>query len=421
MADLLRKIYLPSSQTTKTSLKSEFIVADLPQKLGDWLKSVGLQFNPFDSKYLDAGADSQLPAYLVGHNSFAAIWQDQASFVFAPTGGGKTAFRVRLARACRVGQDGRRIFPIVYKIPSQSQLGTPRPILEQHLQFINQAAALELLLTLAYQPARYFDLPAKTRRSVRSLLALNLAETLPTLLAQLADKGNLRPLVDLFDPTAERLLTPPEPRQIRELCASLSQALVEKPARLKYSAPGRFEELLDLLQGVFNYQAIYILIDGVDGYIEAMLKPQVSLELLKPLLNETTPWANRQIYTKYFLPTEFASLITAQDLLFPGEATNPKLVDINWTRAMLLELLEGRLRVASQGLFGSLDAISSPALHGLIQEELITTARALLPREVLVLAERLLLEHVRRSEQPGLLEPGDLEATKSWYEQIVRD
>jgi hypothetical protein len=414
MTNLLRMIYRPTLPQ-----KKEDEAEELPKKLDDWLESVGLQFNPFDSRYLDAGADSQLPAYLVGHDSFAAIWRDQSSFVFAPTGGGKTAFRVRLARACRVGQDGRRIFPIVYKMPSQTHLGTPRPTLEQHLQFINRAAAFELLLTLAYQPARYFELEAKIQKVVCELLSTNLAGTLTNLLAQLADKGNLRPLVDLFDPTAERLLTLPDPRYVRELCASLSQTLAQKPAETKKSSTGHFEELLTLLKEVFRYQAVYVLIDGVDGHVEAATKPQISLSLLRPLLKETAAWANQQIYAKYFLPTEFAPSISADELLFPGEATELKFVSINWTRTMLLELLQGRLRVASQGLFNSLDAISSPALHGIIQEELITTSRALLPREVLVLAERLLLEHVRRAEKPGLLEPADFETAKSWYEQNV--
>lgn len=386
-----------------------------------WLKDLGLHFNPFDLTYLDAGEDPQLPAYLIGHESFTAIWQDRTSFVFAPVGGGKTAFRVRLARACRVGQDGRRIFPVIYKMPSPTRFDLETPNLERHLTYINQAIAQELLLTLAYDPERFLDFETGVRTKIYKLLTANLPFNLENYLQQLSDKGTLMPLVKLFDRTAERLFTLPHPDEIRNFCKRLievsqTSAILDDSENEK-EASERFEELVEFLKGTLGYESIYILVDGVDAYIEAITRPQLSVDLLKPLLNETRPWATKKIYVKYFLPTEFDTLITLGALSFPGERIPIDIVRVNWTLPMLEELIQERLRVASKGIYSNLDAICSPELHGVIQTELILEARARIPREVLTLAAYLLQARFRRTRTPGLIERIDFEAAKQRYDE----
>ena len=386
-----------------------------------WLKDLGLHFNPFDLVYLDAGEDPQLPTYLIGHKSFAAIWQDQTSFVFAPVGGGKTAFRVRLARACRVGQDGRRVFPVIYKMPSPARFDHKNPTLEVHLAYINQAIAQELLLTLAYNPRRFFDLESKLQTKIYELLVVNLPFDLDNYLQQLLDKGTLMPLVELFDRTAERLFTLPHPEEIQNFCKGLvaaSQAASgQTNSNRKKSAFKRFAGLIQFLKDKLKYEAIYILVDGVDAYIEAVTKPQYSIELLKPLLNQTEPWAVKKIFVKYFLPSEFDQLITLRDLSFPGEQTRVDIVRVNWTQSMLEELIQERLRVASKGLYSSLDAICSPDLHGEIQSNLILAARVRIPREVLTLAAYLLQACFRRTQAPGRIEQIDFDVARRRYDE----
>ncbi len=97
----------------KIMLSPQETLDPLKNKLQEWLSQLGLSLNPFE--YIDFGKDPLIPFYLIDHNQFESVSGDQPSFVFAPAGGGKTAFRVRLARECRAGSNGRRIFPIVYK------------------------------------------------------------------------------------------------------------------------------------------------------------------------------------------------------------------------------------------------------------------------------------------------------------------
>ncbi len=380
-----------------------------------WLIQFGLKFNPFDSRFLDAGVDPQLSAYLVGHEAFVAIWGNWPSFVFAPVGGGKSAFRVRLARACRVGQDGRRIFPVIYKSPGPGDFETWPPTLNEHLYFLNQAIAVELLLELAYRPWHYLKLNRKTRQAVRHHLEANLVVSLEYLLAQLEEAGNLSPLIEDFDPTAAQLLNPPDAASIRRLCADLRALSPESPdsnPALQHSSPLlRFQTLTQLIKESLDYEAIYLLIDGVDAYVESANNPQASVLLIQSLLDQTHKWAGEQVYAKYFLSSELEPLILAASS--PALTKIAKPTKITWTTEMLIEVLQKRLQVASQGMFNSLDAISSPDLRG-TEAKLVRIAKPL-PREVLVLAERMLVEHIRSAESTDKLKRADLKAASKWY------
>jgi hypothetical protein len=371
-----------------------------------WLKQIGLRFNPF--WILEAGDDPWVPAYLVGHEAFATIWGDWPSFVFAAAGGGKTAFRVRLARACRVGQDGRRLFPIVYKVPSPAALGGLPPTLEAHLGALSQATALELLLRLVYQPTRFHKLDERGQQTVRRYLDENLPGPLDHFLAQLDTAGDLTPLTVKFDPTAEHLLNPPGPSSVRQLCVALSRLPPAPPERR--GAPARFTALLELILARLNFEAVYLLVDGVDAHAEVSADPRAGLKLIQPLLEQTHDWARKQLFPKYFLPLEL------QEPLRPL-TQGIKTVTIKWTREMLIEVLHERLRVASEGMFNSFDAICTPGLRD-VEAELVRAARPL-PREVLMLAERLLWERFNRDgQEDSRLEPPDLDAVLKWYDTL---
>lgn len=391
----------------------------LNSKLIPWLASLGLQFNPFDSQYLDAGADPFLASYLVGHQAFLALRQDQPSLVFAPVGGGKTAFRVRLARACRVGEDGRRVLPVVYTMPKPNQLLHAANPQERQLHFINQRLAAELLLAIAYRPSEYFALAAPAQRQVVAELQANFPGDLELQLAQLEHQGELRSLIQLVDPSADRMIAQPAPALLRQWCAVLRHTLHEVGVmvaeRRQLTVPVRFHRLLQLAKETLCFEAIYLLVDGGDAYVEATFPQRRRVaDLLTPLLQQTGVWAQQQFYAKYFLPTDFLQSIRLPELLAEAERVELTLIWIVWTKAMLNELLQERLRFASQGRFTDLDAICAWPLHG-IQERLMEVAKPL-PREVLALGERLLLEHIWRVAEPELLELIDFEGAVAWYQ-----
>lgn len=373
-----------------------------------WLKDeLGLVFDPFE--ILDAGEDPDLPSYLVDHGAFAALWGDWPSFVFASAGGGKTAFRVRLARACRVDEDGRRIFPIVFRVPSPADVGGIPPNEERYFDFINQAIAVELLLELAYFPDSFISLSAQIKQTLVCLLEQNLPGSLSHFLAQLEHFGILDPLVEIHDRTATRLPSTPSAKSIRAFCAALRE--ITYVAARPESALARFDRLLRLLAISLGYESVYLLIDGVDAHVEPQQSTAAAIELLRPILTRARAWSDRRLFPKFFLPIELKAPL---ETVFPTFLTSPtKVAMIEWTKEALVEVLRERLRVASEGMFNSLDAISDPGLRD-AELELVETARPS-PREVVVLAERLLYEHWRRVGPRGKLDQQDLSAACQWY------
>jgi hypothetical protein len=393
-------------------------VARLQKRLLRWLKSLGIDANPFDAKHLDSGGDPFLASYLVGHYAFQAIRQAQPTLCFAPVGGGKSAFRARLARACRVGEDGQQVLPILYTLPNPTQLAQGNHRLEQHLHFLNQRFALELLFALAYRPDIYLGKTLSARRKISAHLGANFPGAVDVQLQQIATNGNLSSLIKLADPSAGHLIALPTRTQLVEFSEMLQADLAISQSvsdEIKQTAPGRrFRQLVELTKAELGRTAVYVLIDGVDAYVEVMTQQgkQIS-DLLAPIAQQTATWASMQVYAKYFLPTEFVQLLKLPDFVASGAIVDLKLVHIEWTPEMLAEVLQERIRFVSKGRYTDLDAICTPDLRHL-QAQIIAAAKPL-PREVLVLAERVLLAHVGRMTEPDLIEQIDFDSAKNWY------
>jgi hypothetical protein len=379
--------------------------AEPDEELDAWLQSVGLAFNPF--VLLEAGADSRLSTYLVGHGAFDDLWGDWPAVLFAPAGGGKSAFRVRLAYACRAGEDGRRVFPILYHFP-RGPLS-----LDKHLQAISRAAAHELLLELAWRPGWFEALDPAARGEMRRVFDWNAPHLLDQLLPQLREEGSPKPIVINYDPSAAHLPNPPSPARVRALC----DALQSLPTTAEPPPPPqeRFNHLLHVTFSLLKRKAAYILVDSVDAHPETIHEPATALTWLRPLLDHFSAWEEQAVFPKLFLPKELYNLFKNKNgrKLLTSQTKSAKIVKVEWTPERLADMLQSRVRVASEGEFYSLDAISSPALHR-VEQALIAEAM-LNPRELLVLAGRVLLEHVRRAGPTGLLEPQDLQKAINFF------
>jgi hypothetical protein len=364
----------------------------------DWLSQIGLgEVNPFE--HLDASADPDLSKYLVKHDVFNVIWDDSPSVLFAPAGGGKSAFRVRLTYACRVEEDERRVFPIPYLAPDPAA-----SLLDDHLEDVLKSAAQELLLALVYRPARFKALNKAEQQRIRRWLDQNAPGLLRHYLPQVERAGGLTPLVEAFAPSAARLPAPPSPYDVKALCTILERI---RPSSDAPSALQRFEGMLDLLLNVLDYNAVYLLVDGVDAFMETVSNPRQAVPILKPLLEQMREWSKQSFYLKCFLPLELRSML-------PDELTKgAKFATIIWGREGLIEVLHARLRTASQGAFDSLDAISAPSLRN-AESELLDVVPPI-PRELLVLMNRVVEEHVLRAGPTGVLEPEDVKAAKRKY------
>lgn len=400
--------YLPAPELLEAS--------DVPyaKRKQKWLREeLGLQFDPFE--HLDGGADPHLPEYLVDHGAFAALWGDWSTFLFAPPGGGKTAFRVRLMRACRVGQDGRQIFPILFRPPRPQREGEP---LEEN-EFFNallRDAGAGLLFQLAYQPHRFLELPLSSRRRVRQVLEETLPAPLQYYLLQLKDAGSLSPLAQAFDPTARELPSEPLPSTIRLFCEALSEN-GRTPTGFPISVPRgspeeRFDAFTDLLFGTLKYESVYLLVDGADAHTQV---PQFILPTIAPLLRRLNRLEAQKVFLKFFLPDDVAPLLNHSLLTEPT-----KTAIIHWEREALIAIIRERLSVASEGMYDGLDAITTPDAPRPAETYLAKAVHPIVPREILALTQRVFNEHILRVGPYGRLERRDFEDALRWYREQPR-
>jgi hypothetical protein len=389
-----------NGQLARTSAPLEASRAQNESQIQDWLFQVGLgRTNPFAR--WDAGADPELSNYLVQHDIFCTIWHNRSSLVFAPLGGGKSAFRVRLAYACRSEEDERQVFSIPYLAPQPTATS-----LGAHLEAILRAAAQELLLVLVYRPNRFAALDNTGKQAVRRILDQNDPGLVSQFLPQIRRAGNLAPLVETFDPSARHLPDPAKPSQVHDLCDALERLspVGEIPPNSR-----RFAELIDLLLGALAFEAIYLLVDGVDAFVETASEPHRAVSVLQPLLEQIKDWEERRVFLKLFLPIELRKPLSPL-------TKRTKTATIKWKPESLIKVVQARLCAGSRGEFDSLDAISAPSLRN-AEAELLKAVPPV-PRELLVAVNQLIEEHVRRAGPNGVLEPADLEAAIHSYHQM---
>jgi hypothetical protein len=367
------------------------------------LEWVGLRFDPFEQ--LNAAADPRLSEYLVGHQVFAHVWGDWISWLFAPPGGGKTAMRMRILQACWVGQETNRPFPISY-IPPFLSWGHASPSLDDHLAALARAGAVTLLLTLAYRPHWLFRLDNEAQRIVRDVLDWNLPGPLNGYLDCCQQSRSLLPLRETLDPTF-LLPDPPDAATLLQWCDVLG--LISDGASCP-SPRARWNTLCHLLLDILNLSSIYGMIDGLDAAPETVADTEAVVDCLASLMPLVGNWAEQSVFVKGFLP------IGAQVLLaerFATVVTRPRTSVIHWPPALLAEVARRRVYVASEGAFGSLDAISSPALRDV--ETMLAKAILPLPREMLVLTRRVFKEHIWHEGSSGKIQEKDVDAALRWY------
>ena len=384
---------------TYASAKQEGVTG----RVQDWLSYFDLgEINPFES--WDASQDPDLSRYVCPHGLLEALWEDTPAIIYAPRGGGKSAFRARLAYACRVGymetaRTARKVVAIPYTNPEASSTS-----LNAHLEAILRKAAQELLLTLVNRPALFLDLGEEERQAVHRALEENSPGLLARFLDQVEEAGGIAPLAETHDRSAAHLPSRHDPEAVSALCRGLRA--FSRKGRIP-GAEQRFEDLRNLLLDVLGFEEIYLLVDGIDARTMLSADAARAREVLDPLLAGMAPWAEQRIFLKLFLP------IKLREVLPKGLTKSANSYTIEWNRDSLTEVLRARLRAASRGSFDSLERIFDHSLED-VQSELLDAVPPN-PRELLVLMNRVIVEHVWRNGKSYRLTPEDLWAAIRWY------
>ncbi len=369
------------------------------------LFSLGFAFNPFER--LESSNDPYIAEYLIGHDMFSVAWETAPAALFAPPGGGKTAMRIYTLRACWKSEGRRRKFPVSYDLPFFANLAKLTS-LEAHQTALAAATATDLFLACAHRPDVYLALSVPRRLNLLSLLRAALPVSLEYALSILEEAGDPRHLSEYLDRTY-RLPEPASSEAVINLCRTMQRDLEDASGDL-WSGPAQFEALLALIKEDLGFESVLVSLDGVDGENSFEGGAQEQFEILTPLLSCLGEWAEAKIFLKAFLPIELVPYFSVQT----GDPYRQLLrAEICWDVPKLAEILRRRVYVASQGRFGSLDALSSPALRDV--ETLIASRARPLPREAITLAGMVLANYLERGGD--YLQPEDISKAERQYSE----
>ncbi len=269
------------------------------------------------------------------------------TFVFGPSGSGRTAATMILADMCWRGEIPGA-FPVRITLSAHSAEDTLVP-----------AIAQALLDALARDPYAFFDMPGGPRALSR-LLAIG-AESPDKLKQRLRSAKIVEPFSDHIYKLAERRL---------DRVAKLWDRILPGPIRSAALA----EALCKARPAGFDH--IYILVD---------VQTSTEVKFIQTLVKQARSLKRAKVYLKLFIP---------QDLQGPLTKSLPQdWVDLHWSEEDLRSLLKWRLPVEqmTQGVSEPLQWLTASACRS--------------PRDLIVNCNQLLTIHVQdRSDMPRLVE-----------------
>ncbi len=375
-----------------------------------WLGHFGFNFDPFE--HLEASQDPHLNRYLIGHEAFSVSWSETPALVFSPPGGGKTALRIYAARACWTGGGGFQPFPIHYHLPTyfkKSDFST----LEEHLEQIVHSGAHALFLALTYYPLIFLKAPQSLQRQLAQFVSTWIPNLDYYLDILCTEKQPDRVAAQLD--RSYQLHQAPDPSLLDLMRETLEKQLAESPAPISLSIQKVFEKLTAWITEDLGFRAVYLLLDGVDGFPELAKSPGFAAQSLVNLFASAPDWTSSRIFVKGFLPLEMRGHLFARlENQWPAFAQ----VELQWTEAMLADMIRRRVYAATDGEFASLGAVSALPT---VQDLELELARAVnpLPREALKLVGQVLFEYETRwKENPKAekrIQVEDIERATDWY------
>lgn len=373
-------------------------------QISEWLSTLGLNRNPFFP--WESGADPELDELLVEHNlPFQSVYTPTHSFIFEGPGEGKTALSLRLARACRVGEQGASYFPIPVNLGyaflgDDSPLVTGQPedgtIVEAFLTLrVLQSAALELFGEVAYRPYHFINAGDEQQGLIKSFWQDSLPIDLDYLLNQLVEGVSIPDVMESHD-LHFKMPKHPKAEAIAEFC---KQVKTTTPAE---SHIDNIADLITLLKSL-RYSNAFLILDGLDSLPETLNDPEMQMGLVRPLLEKTVPG----LHIKAAFPDVMKQLFGER---YPR--LTPGIIEIRpWTEDGLKDLLNQRMAVATQIGSVSLDMICDPGLRKLAEKivrEVVETVGPN-PREVLFLTNKVLEAHIYKSGPIGKITKEDWE------------
>ena len=380
-------------------------------RLSQWLETAGFKWNPFSE--IDAKDEPHLGEYFIYPVGFGEMLGRNSAVLYAPRGGGKTANRRMVEHFCAIGEVEGRVFSVTYD-DFQGVIQRTRGSLESvtartHVEAILRNALPLLFDHLVQNPELVdnFENLAYLRQFIKQFtdcladyrLNQSLRETGVTkkdIVGALADKnlaGLLSSVVEDYRP------------RVRLVAVLLEQGAAE--VSLDELTPTELlKRLFDLVKTV-GFDALFILVDNVDGLPETDGNPHACATLLSALVGTASLMSLPGVFFKFFLPPDTKPLLD-RFRAFSIEQVRP--VRVDWQDEKLHQVLQERLKAATQEgrpPITSLDAVSEERLRGKIDRELMRYSKT--PRDLMLLGKEVFRAHIRRSPEKAYITVEDLE------------
>jgi hypothetical protein len=161
---------------------------------------------------------------------------------------------------------------------------------------------------------------------------------------------------------------------------------------------GQNSTLASILNGLqphltgIGIDTMYVLVDGVDGYIQTQSLANLEI-LVRPLLNTLLLFSHSYIVWKFFLPSELTDLVQTSLGYQKGRL---EVVSIQWNAPSLIQLLRQRIEWASNSRIHDIARLCDQQLLNTVNVELELVHMALRhtrlgpPRALLDLGSQLL-------------------------------
>lgn len=399
---------------------------DQAHRVLEWLRQFGFTYNPFQER--NSERDLNLSEHFIEPPDFDTLLEVNHQVIFARTGDGKTATRLRLQSFYRDALADKRVFAFSYLI-SQEFADAGSITFPQHLDAILTAAVRHLFILL---PLRGVSLPVLHAEQNAVPLAQRLvaffdqyygvvdawsADLRQALLDQSLHQAisNLAPVYDDLESQAntERINTIWLQRWLQWLArASDNPSLALPPTPLE-----RWRHFCELLEQI-GIRKILILVDGVDVKPDVPVlpddqgiphpvpqpgKPNTTTRMVaitRPLLDACYQQTmGENVAWKLFLPLElylpFLPLLSKQ--IFHAI--------VAWDDKRLRKLLEFRLAAATGGVVSTLLQLAEEDVPADLETYLLVQC-GLSPRYLTHLINKILEAHVMQTNRPEL--PGKL-------------
>lgn len=393
-----------------------------------WLKRHGFFANPFADQ--EANREKRLTEYFVETPYYDDVMglptNPRSIVVYAGRGSGKSAHRLMVAQACRPKSRSSSVLAVEYdsfgrlaeQIGAGSEIGGS--LLRRHLAAIMERTVEALIGSLCSDPNLASSFPLERAGRLKYFWErYGVTVDDPSLYFGLLRSQCSRPLD--FEWSAfrtawhsEDLLSLIEGSCLRENSrAMLLAELVDVPSdrinETLLSVAALYELLVALVRSS-RLEAVYVLVDRVDEAHALADRPDRVADMLTPLIGELPLLECPGAAFKFFIPDDVARILAER----PGIRTDRILFrELHWQDEMMEELLSARLSYFSDGKIAALGELCEPDLAAEVDAKIVEFALGV-PRNLLRLAEELILAHCSRSGETLLLSRSD------WQEALAR-